>query len=69
MSDINRRPSLLLVPTPTALSSIMPLFGRGVAAFIPADQVPAWVQGNQVSMYLGVVLATLVVYDAGESSF
>ena len=37
---------------------------REVAGLIPPEEVPGWVQGDQVWVYLGVVLATLVTYDS-----
>ena len=33
---------------------------------IPADEVPSWVESDQVGVYTGVVLATMVTYDASE---
>lgn len=44
----------------------MSLSGRDIA--VPPAQVPAWVQENEVGTLLTVVLETLVVYDARESS-
>ena len=34
----------------------------------PAYLVPAWVKSDQVGIYTGVVLATMVTYDASELS-
>lgn len=48
--------------------SHMPLSGRDVAGFVPADQVPAQARQNQVGIYLNVILSTLVFYDAREFS-
>ena len=39
---------------------------RDVAGFIPLEEVPAWVRGNQVAIYLSVILTTMVIYDAGK---
>lgn len=33
---------------------------------IPSEEVAAWVEGNQLGMYLGLVLAVVVTYDACE---
>lgn len=34
---------------------------------IPADDVPAWVEDDQLSIYIHVFLASLTTYDASES--
>ena len=39
---------------------------RDVAGFIPPEEVPDWVYGNQIVIYLCVMLTTMVIYDAGE---
>ena len=44
----------------------MPLLSRDVAVVLPPDEVPAWYQANVIGVYLGLVLATIVVYDASE---
>ena len=41
-------------------------FTQDIVVPLPADEAPSWVQNNQVGVYTGVVLATLVTYDAGE---
>ena len=41
-------------------------FTQDTAVTIPADEVPAWVKSYQVGTYAGVVLATMVAYDASE---
>ena len=44
----------------------MPATVRATLDTIPPDEVSAWVEGNQVGVYLAAVLATLVTYDARE---
>lgn len=39
---------------------------REAIVSLPALDVPAWVRSNQTGIYLGVVLATIVIYDAGK---
>ena len=39
---------------------------RDVAGFIPPEEVPDWVHGDQIAIYLGIILATMVTYDAGK---
>ena len=41
-------------------------FTQDTAVTIPADEVPAWVKAQQVGIYTGVVLVTMVIYDASE---
>ena len=33
---------------------------------IPGDDVPSWVEVDQVAIYASVVLVTMVTYDASE---
>ena len=40
---------------------------RDVAAFVPPEEVPAWVHDDQIGIYLIVIPATMVIYDAGKS--
>ncbi|KZT00706.1 uncharacterized protein LAESUDRAFT_764378 [Laetiporus sulphureus 93-53] len=42
----------------------MLLYGRDVSEVLSPDEVPDQVQGNQTGIYVSVVLATLVSYDA-----
>lgn len=35
---------------------------------LPAEEVPPWVEGNQIGIYVNAVLATLVIYDASMST-
>ena len=50
------------IPVLVSLIYNMSLSIRDVS--LPADEVPAWVQTGQISIYLNVVLSTLVVYDS-----
>ena len=39
---------------------------RDVAGFVPPEQVPAWVHGLQIGIYLDAMLIAMVIYDAGK---
>lgn len=43
----------------------MAFYNHDVSELIPPDEVPLWVKSDQVGIYLGVTLASLVIYDAG----
>ena len=43
----------------------MAFYNHDVSEVIPPEEVPLWVKSDQVGVYLGVILASLVVYDAG----
>ena len=45
----------------------MVLAERSKIVPLPSDEVPIWVQSTRTAVYLNVVLATLVIYDTGES--
>jgi hypothetical protein len=40
---------------------------RDVVSPIPASEVPEWIEGDRTMIFTGVVLATVVTYDASES--
>ena len=42
----------------------MALTARDIAVAVPPDQTSAWVEANQTGGYLGIVLLTMVAYDA-----
>ena len=44
----------------------MALAGRASSDVIPPEEVAEWVEGNRLGLYLGLVLAVSVTYDAGE---
>ena len=41
-------------------------FTQDIVVPMPAEVVPSWVKVGQVGIYTGVVLATVVTYDASE---
>ena len=41
---------------------------RDVAGFVPSDEVPTWVRQSQIGLYLTVILATIITYDAGKAA-
>lgn len=67
-SSLSACPSLTFIlsnrRTSTRLSF---LFLVMTVVLVPASEVPAWVQSNEIGIYGGVACATLVTYDASES--
>lgn len=45
----------------------MPLSTRDAAATLPPDEIASLVQINQLATYLGLVVATMLIYDTGAS--
>ena len=41
-------------------------FTQDTVVPLPADEVSTWVKAQQDGIYTGVVLVTMVVYDASE---
>ena len=44
----------------------MSLEPRGVVDFLPPEIVPEWVEAAHTGIYLGVVLASVILYDSCE---
>ena len=42
----------------------MALTASGVAVVVPPDETSSWIEANQTGTYLGIVLLTMVAYDA-----
>ena len=55
-------------PFSKPLVSAMSLATRDAAATLPPDEIASLVQINQLATYLGLVVASMLVYDTGAFS-
>ena len=53
---------LLYLPRP-----IMLLVKRETVVILPAEDVPLWIQSDQIAIYASIPLVTIVAYDASTS--